>query len=770
MSQTISIIGATYAGNKGAAGMLSATIMQLAKQLPEDTSYRVFSLYPKKDRPLAQAGVEIVSLRSIPLVLIMPMLAALFALLKHIPGLGKIPLKYRPLRALAESDILLDLSGISFADGRALILVYNVCCVLPALLLHIPVIKMSQALGPFRSFLNRRIAKIVLSRIKTIFARGSITAEHLEELGLVNWKRSADLAFLLDHDENSDTLEALIPKADRSLIIGVSPSQVLETYCTKAGHDYLGELSSVINSVADRTSAHVVILAHSNLGEDSRSRNNDYHVCRKLYELCNKQNTVLLLEDRSPAELRSIISECDVFIASRFHCMISAICTHVPVLVTSWSHKYLEVMAVFGLDSYIVELQDITEESLAEMLISIIDDRSAISKKMKETLPDVCRSARIQIDAVVQFLDSRKYPKPGGTAKKLFEQFYSDLFRTCAIGHSANESIKQFCASGGLVSTLLSERMANGSSDGALVADLLITEEGPVPQTVLVEIPSDVYKYAGSIYSDFDHVDGILNILNNREGCYDIVALPCQIRKIRKYVESNKHISDRVGLYIGLWCGHATDRRLLLDLLKRWRVSLGELKSFRYRKGHWRGYSEIQLKNGSRLKKRFARNYGLFQNLYVDCMQRCFSCSDHFAETADISFGDCWMRAQKTEEHKETMVLSFSDVGEKAIRMLEESESVRLSRLDPVLAVQAQKRAVIWHTYNTEARSKLAGFFRLNIQSNLGITPRINDYLAAVMILAAYRIFNSRLRFLFLRLPWWVLYPFMAVQKLMLNR
>ena len=770
MTPTISIIGATYAGNKGAAGMLTAAILKLKKQLPKDTSYRVFSLYPEKDRLLKQAGVEIVSLRLLPLVLVMPLLAFLFVLLRHIPGFRKIPLRYQPLRALAESDILLDLSGISFVDGRVLTLVYNVCCVLPALLVHVPVVKMSQALGPFNSFLNRRLAKIVLSRIELIFARGTGTSEYLRELGLVNWKQSADLAFLLDHNENSDTLEALIQKAERSVIIGVSPSQVLETYCIKAGHDYLGELSSVINSVADRTGAHVVILAHSNLGAGSRSRNNDYHVCMKLYELCQKQNTILLLDDRSPEELRSIISECDVFIASRFHSMISAICTHVPVMVTSWSHKYLEVMAEFGLDNYVAELQDITEESLAEMLTSIIDNRFVISQKMKERLPEVCESARIQIDEVVKLLSSRRYPKPGGTAKKLYEQLYSSVFRTCALGHSSSESIKQFCASGGLVSALLSERMANGSSDGALVANLRITEEGPVPETILVERSMDVYKYAGSIYSDFNHVDGILNILNGKKGRFDIVALPCQIRMIKKYVDSNEHIADRTGLYIGLWCGHATERKLLLDLLKKWHVSLSTIKSFRYRKGHWRGYSEIQFQDDSCLKKRFSRNYGLFQNLYVDCSQRCFSCSDHFAEKADISFGDCWLRTQKREKQKETMALSFSDKGDDAIRLLEKSDSVRISRLDPVFAVQAQKRAVIWHTFNTKARSKLAGIFKLNIHSNLEITPRINDYLAAIMILAAYRVFNSRMRFVLLRLPWWVLYPFMAVQKLMLNR
>ncbi len=770
MIPTISIIGATYAGNKGAAGMLTATIQRLKKQLPEDTSYRVFSLYPEKDRLLKQAGVEIVSLRLIPLMLVLPFLAFLFVLLRRIPGLRSIPLRYQPLRVLAESDILLDLSGISFVDGRVLTLVYNVCCVLPALLIHVPVVKMSQALGPFKSFLNRRLAKTVLSRIELVFARGTGTSEHLQELGLVNWKQSADLAFLLDQNENSDTLETIVPKAERSFIIGVSPSQVLETYCAGSGHDYLGELSSAVNSVSDRFNAQVVILAHSNLGEDKRSRNNDYHVCMKLYELCNKQNTVLLLDDRRPEELRSIISECDVFIASRFHSMISAICTHVPVLVTSWSHKYLEVMAEFGLDNYVAESRDITEESLTEMLTSIIDNRSIISKKMKDKLPEVCKSAQIQIDEVVHLLNCKRYPKPGGTAKKLYEQFYSNIFRICVIGYSTIKTIKQSCASGGLVSALLSERIANGSADGALVANLRITDEGPIPETILVEEPLNVYKYAGSIYSEFNHVDGILNILNSKKGRFDIVALPCQIRIIKKHVQSNEHLADRVGLYIGLWCGHTTDRKLLIDLLKKWRVSLSSIKSFRYRKGHWRGYSEIQLQNGSCLKKRFSRNFGLFQNLYVDCRQRCFSCSDHFAEEADISFGDCWLRTQKREKQKETMALSFSGRGDNAIRNLEKSENVQISQLDPVLAVQAQKRAVIWHTYNTEARSKLAGIFNLNIHSSINVTPRINDYLAAIMILTAYRVFNSRIRFLLLRLPWWVHYPFMAIQKLMLNR
>ena len=55
------------------------------------------------------------------------------------------------LRPLLDADVVVDVAGISFVDGRGLPIVgYNVLMTALPLLVGTPVVKASQAVGPFR--------------------------------------------------------------------------------------------------------------------------------------------------------------------------------------------------------------------------------------------------------------------------------------------------------------------------------------------------------------------------------------------------------------------------------------------------------------------------------------------------------------------------------------------------------------------------------------------------------------------------------------------
>ena len=148
----------------------------------------------------------------------------------------------------------------------------------------------------------------------------------------------------------------------------------------------------------------LVILAHSNLGDRNTSRNNDYHVCKELFEKCSCPDKHLVNEDLTPEELRVIISRCDVFVASRFHSMISALCEKIPVLVTSWSHKYGEVMDRFACAEWVVGADDLTADRLSEKLGLLINNREQVRSLLEKHLPEAVKSAQVQIDGVVEFL------------------------------------------------------------------------------------------------------------------------------------------------------------------------------------------------------------------------------------------------------------------------------------------------------------------------------------------------------------------------------
>lgn len=760
----ITIIGATYTGNRGAAAMLVATVERLREKLPGDTLFHVLSVYREKPGTAEARGVEIVHLPALKLLTVIPLLCVFYRLFRWFAPVRNLLLRSSALESIAGADAYLDLSGISFVDGRGITLLYNACCLLPALLLGVPVFKMSQAMGPFSRRLNRWAAGLLLPRVRMIFSRGSRTTEHLRELGLCNLGEAADLAFLLKSGTEPGAA------GNEALVVGVAPSQVLLDHCEKEGVDYIGALTRALEPLASYGKTRLVVIAHSNLGEGVRSRNNDFHVCSDLFNRIRFPDKQLVINDLTPEELREVIGRCDVFVASRFHSMISALCEGVPVLVTSWSHKYREVMDRFECGAWVVGSSELDVEEFPGKLLRLVQEKDEVQERINRNIAGVIESAGRQIDAVAEYLTRGGFPACSRTAHRLCDRFYRNAFTRCVMGHSLDEGLQNVCASGGLVTALLAERLSRGESSGAIVAEVRYENGFLVPSTFLARSPDELRRKAGSVYTDFDHLAGILGILESSSGPLDIVALPCQLTRLRKVLEKSPELSSRAGLLLGLWCGHATGPSLLRTLLRKWKVPESSITGFRYRTGIWRGRTRISLNDGSVVERSFARGYGLYQNMYADSALRCFSCGDHFAESADISFGDCWIGSEKGAGHKKTMALSITSKGNEAMGQLLDSTSVESFEVPVVLAVESQKRSVVWHTYSCAARERLQGLFSMKVACSVGVSPRWNDYLSGFLTLLFFRLYAGPLRGLMFRLPWWVLFPLMALQKLALNR
>ena len=375
--------------------MLQSVLDNLPPLLGE-VHFHVLSVYPETDRRInLDPRVEIVTARPVALALATP-LAALWALLKRL-GLGTGPLMRSPvLAALVRSELLIDVSGISFSDGRVLELGYNVACVLPSLLLRQPVAKYSQAMGPFRTWPNRMLARLILPRLRLVIARGERTRGFLRELGLSEVPVCADVAFSMvepDTEEARAALAALDP-FDGRRTVGISASAVVESYARRHGIDYL----QVLADLADRAieaGCGVWLIAHATRKSRKKGRTNDVETCQAIYErLRAKAYCHLVVQDYAPATLRTIIGACDFLVASRFHAMVSALAKGVPTVVTGWSHKYVEVLEMFELGEWAISHQKLDTEALWGMLQRLMVGEEEVRTRIARHLPNVVASSR----------------------------------------------------------------------------------------------------------------------------------------------------------------------------------------------------------------------------------------------------------------------------------------------------------------------------------------------------------------------------------------
>jgi len=407
----VAITGGTICGNRGAESMLTTTIGIIRRDFP-DAKFNVFSYYPKKDRSLCR-DKDIVILSGKPVALVTRhFLGALLAALIKAFG-GKVPGSdfFKIARALDESDVLLDIGGITFSDGRFKYLPFNILTIWPAMLMGVPVVKLAQAVGPFHEFFNRLSASLFLKKCRHIFARGEKTAEFLQELGYPAEKTDlvADVAFLYQPEfslslENEERVAALLTKVKdaHKPVIVFSPSILVDTQSKKKGLDYAAKFYELIERLgADRY--HFVFIPNASREGSEKKHNNDLlalvEMRKRAEEGAVSVDALDVIDwvdyDINTASIRAIIATADVLVTSRYHAMISGLCLAVPTVVIGWGHKYKETMAYFNLAEYSLDF-GAADMDLPGIVQTALDHKKEIHWQIEQNLVKIQDKSGIQ--------------------------------------------------------------------------------------------------------------------------------------------------------------------------------------------------------------------------------------------------------------------------------------------------------------------------------------------------------------------------------------
>lgn len=395
------VTGVTLSGNMGGSAMLFATLQQLRQRYP-GSAYRLLSIYPARDRQLnTQPDLEIVAAAPLRLLAILTPLAVLALLLPFLRG---VLARCSPFfRAVADSDAVIDLSGIAFVDGRGLpLLWYNLSCVLPGLAYRKPVFKLSQALGPFRRRLNRLAASFALRRCASVVARGAASLEHLRGLGLRSAVMLPDVSFAMEVPDavRAEAARRYAALGDAPEWIVVSPSEVVNRLCTARGIDFLGEMERFVRLLLQGTQAGVLILPHS-LGTGG-SKNNDIELCRALAARLEdtSRRVALLVAEEDPVLLRALIGRGACFVGCRFHAVAAALSMSVPTVILGWSHKYREMADAFSREIPALDYSACKADSLMAHFEPVWRDRENIRRQLELAGAAVREQARGNYDLV----------------------------------------------------------------------------------------------------------------------------------------------------------------------------------------------------------------------------------------------------------------------------------------------------------------------------------------------------------------------------------
>lgn len=737
----IAITAASYSGNKGAAAMLQSSIRQLHDRYGERLNINLMSVYPGEDKKqIPWDFIKIVSCKPEQLLFIAFPLSVLYWLFKWCSPIKKLLLKNKILKAYSQTDAVLDEAGISFVDSRGFVMnTYAFVCAAVPLLVGVPVLKYSQAMGTFHSFTNRFLAKWILPKLSLICARGKGTQENLRGIGITeNVRLCADGAFTMADDQKTEEAVAAVCREDpfyNQNVVGLSVSSVVEKKCGKLGIDYKGIMIDFIERL-NRAGYPVLIIANGARINSQKSRNNDLLICDAVYEGVKDKTLVRWYHREMTAEeIRAYLGRCRFLVASRFHSMIGALEKKVPVLLVGWSHKYQEVLDFFELGQYATDFSNLTAESLWADFEKFTADEAVIRAKIEKNYDAVMESSRKNIVYAAEIIDRIVGTKP--KKKKMLDYKDPDKYIgphiACRKGYAADEKIRENAASGGMVTALLCHLLRTGQIDGAWVSRTKVEDGKLGYETFIATTEAEIRDCSSSIYMSIPLLKH-LDMVRAFDGRIAVVMTPCVLKGLDAQMKREPELKKKIVLKLGLYCsGNHSEKATLLSLQQA-DVTLENAERLFYRRGHWRGQSAVVYKDGTEKTFSYTKTICAYKNAYFFEKGGCMTCQDHYALAADISFGDIWLSEMKGNPIKHTSCVIRNEKALAMYRSAVEAGVITDSHISDRDMVRSQKRALAFKF--TCAPAKLAYYGKqgrkLNLTANdkCGWNHRLAFYLA----------------------------------------
>lgn len=272
--------------------------------------------------------------------------------------------------------------------------------------------------------------------------------------------------------------------------------------------------------------------------------------------------------------------------------------------------------------------------------------------------------------------------------------YYLDTF----VGHASDEETRWDGSSGGVLTQVLCHLLTSGAIDAAVAVKPNHDSEKLFTFTV-AKTPYEIKACAKSAYYPVEISETLRYIIEN-EGNYAITALPCVCKAIRLAQRRNKKLRERVKYVLGLTCYGQQSKDFTQKAYEIFGQREGRAVTDKpvfvcYRT------KDLQLPaktttftaiSADGTKREMPGTYG-FSRLFFSLqyfVNACFHCDDAFAECADATFMDAWLKEYEMDPKGTSLIISrHSELSDYLRRELS------LSTIPLPKVVESQQRLLI---------------------------------------------------------------------------
>lgn len=271
-------------------------------------------------------------------------------------------------------------------------------------------------------------------------------------------------------------------------------------------------------------------------------------------------------------------------------------------------------------------------------------------------------------------------------------------YEKCFTGYSNDFEVRFHSASGGMVSQFLIWLLENKKIDGAVVTRF--NQDSPLlVKTFIANTREDIISARSSKYAPVT-LNRVAQDIKAASGSrYVIVGLPCHIQGLRKLMEIDKKLRDKVVGLFGIYCSCGRSFYMTEHVFKERGIPKDKITYFQYRDEGCLGKmvvkvpegdansirvvnnnSESVLSNDERsYKEHYQSYYHPLRSFFIP--RRCLFCIDHYAELSDISFGDIHIKPYSDDKIGVNSIIVKNKTW---LRLLEECQKAGAIYLDVV--------------------------------------------------------------------------------------
>jgi coenzyme F420 hydrogenase subunit beta len=339
-------------------------------------------------------------------------------------------------------------------------------------------------------------------------------------------------------------------------------------------------------------------------------------------------------------------------------------------------------------------------------------------------------------------------------------------------GYATDYDTRFHGASGGLLTAFVAFLLDKGYISAAVVANNDLSQPF-LNRTVLVHNSDELYKARSSKYCPVKF-DGIVEKVKKEVGSVVIIGLPCIIHGFRKYEKTDLKFREKIFGYFGLYCSCGRSFNLTEYVFNSRGIQKQNLIYFQYRDDGCLGYmiakermgrgemcsSNVEGESFVKVTKTpFQCYYHPLRSFFIP--HRCLLCIDHYAELADISFGDIHYGKYKEDKVGVNSVIIRNPQFDDLLKKAAEAGYIKIDNLTEEELLKCQASA-------PKKKERTGGILRL--RKILGLkNPEYDVTLTKFVFLksAAYYLFAQCQRYIGKRRRLWKIIKLMYRKQIL---